>query len=128
QSITMKTTKLFLAFLLVASAFTACKKDNEPEPDKLQPTIENIELGLGNTEIGIIGEDLHFNADILAGDKIETVQIKIKQRNDETYSKVWTYEITWDQYKGSKNANVHTHFDLPADAPEGRYDFLIIVN
>ncbi len=124
----MKTTKLFLAFLLFASAFTACKKDKESEPEKLQPTIENIELGLGNSEMGIVGEDLHFDADILAGDKIETVQIKIIQKSGETYSKVWTHEITWDQYKGTKNANVHKHFDLPDDAPEGTYDFLIIVN
>src|SRR5690606_22417065 len=30
--------------------------------------------------------------------------------------------------KDAKNATVHKHFDIPADAAEGKYDFLIIVN
>jgi hypothetical protein len=124
----MKTTKIIAALLLLMGSFSACKKDKQTEPEKPVPTIENIEIGLNNNEIGIIGRDFHLNAEILAGDKIETVQIKIQQIPGETYTKVWTHEIIYDQYKDAKNATVHKHFDIPADAAEGKYNFLIIVN
>jgi hypothetical protein len=124
----MKTTRTIAALLLFIASFTACRKDKEIAPEKPVPTIENIEVGLNNNEIGIIGRDFRLNAEILAGDKIETVQIKIQQKPGETYTKVWTHEIVYDQYKGAKNATVHKHFDILADAAEGKYDFLIIVS
>lgn len=113
--------------LLFVSAFTACKKDEEPEQELAKPKIENVEIGLNNNEIGIINADFHLNADITAGDKINLVQVKIQQRSSETYSKTWSHEINWTQYKGAKNTNVHKHFTIPAEAPEGKYDFIIIV-
>jgi hypothetical protein len=125
----MKTTKLILATLFAAIAFTSCSSDdNDSEPEKVIPTIEQIELGLGNNETATIGEDFHFNAEVTAGDRIENVQVKIVQRSTETYSKVWSHEITWTQYADAKNATVHKHFDIPEDAAEGKYDFIIIVN
>lgn len=124
----MKTIKVIAVTLLFVATFTACKKDQQPDPELAKPTIDNIELGLGNNQIGVIGKDFHFNADILAGDKIENVQVKILPRSGETYAKAWKLEITWDQYKDAKNATVHKHFDIPADATEGKYDFVIIVN
>lgn len=36
-------------------------------------------------------------------------------------------EQVWDQYKGVKNTNVHKHFTIPVEAPEGKYDFYFIV-
>lgn len=125
----MKTTKIFAAFIIAAFSFTACD-NNDADPadqDLAKPTIDKIELGLGNNEIGVIGEDFHFNAEVVAGDKIEKVQIKIVQRTTETYSKVWSHEINWPQYAGAKNATIHKHFDIPAEAVEGKYDFLIII-
>lgn len=124
----MKTTKAIAVILLFVATFTACKKDKQPEPELPKPTIDDIEIGLGNNQIGVIGKDFHLNAEILAGDKIENVQVKILPRSGETYAKAWELEITWDQYKGAKNATVHKHFDIPADAAEGTYDFVIIVN
>lgn len=117
-----------LLALLLPLAFFACNNDKDPAPVLPQPAIDKIEIGLGNNEIGVIGRDFHFNAEILAGDKIENVQIKIQQRREETYVREWGYEIIWDQYKGAKNTTVHKHFDIPEDAAEGAYDFLIIVN
>lgn len=124
----MKTTKAIAAVFLFIATFTACKKDNQPGPELAKSTIDNIEIGLGNNKIGVIGKDFHFNAEILAGDRIENVQVKILPRSGETYAKAWELEITWDQYKDAKNATVHKHFDIPEDAAEGTYDFLIIVN
>ncbi|KAF2508835.1 DUF4625 domain-containing protein [Flavobacterium foetidum] len=124
----MKTTKILIAFLVSAFAFTACDNDDNPnETETAKPTIDKIELGLGNNEIGTIGEDFHFNAEVIAGDKIENVQIKIQQIAGENYSKVWSHEISWPQYAGAKNTTIHKHFDIPSDAAEGKYDFIIII-
>lgn len=122
---TIKHIALFIAFSVLA--ITGCKKDKTPEPELAKPTLSDIEVGLNNNEIGVIGRDFHLNAEVLAGDKIETVQIKIAQRSTETYSKVWSHEIIWTEFKGAKNATVHKHFTIPTDAAEGKYDFLIIV-
>jgi hypothetical protein len=124
----MKTRNTIFALLLLCGTFAGCKKDEEAAPETAVPTITNLEVGLNNNEIGVIGKDFHFNADILAATKIENVQIKILQRSGEVYAKTWSMEITWDTYKDAKNTNVHKHFDIPADAPEGKYDFLILVN
>ncbi|UOR06777.1 DUF4625 domain-containing protein [Hymenobacter aerilatus] len=122
----LHTTRTLLALLLFATLLSACNDDNEPTP-AAQPTISNVEIGLGNNEMGTIGGDFHLNADIVAGDKIDLVTVKIQQRAGETYAKTWQHEIVWEQYKGAKNTTVHKHFDIPADAAEGKYDFLIIV-
>lgn len=126
----MKSKKFFLLTAFITSLFfTACSKDDDNDEIALKPpTIENIEIGSGNNGIGIIGRDFHFEADIVAGNKIEDVQIKILQRSEETYSEEWSLEIVWDEYKGVKNTNVHKHFDIPEDAAEGVYDLVIIVN
>jgi len=89
------------------------------------PTISEVEVGLKNNEIGVVGEDFHFNAEILAGYLIDSVKVNIIQRNDIIYSDEWTLEVTWDKYKGEKEAKIHQHFDIPADAPKGKYDYMI---
>lgn len=123
----MKTTKLILASLFAAIAFTSCSNDDS-EKEQAIPAIDKIELGLGNNETATIGADFHFNAEVTAAYKIENVQVKIIQKSTETYSKIWSHEITWTQYAGAKNATVHKHFDIPEDAAEGKYDFIIIIN
>ncbi|MEJ7558438.1 MAG: DUF4625 domain-containing protein [Pedobacter sp.] len=123
----MKIIKYTTAFLLAISLFSACKKDESPIPEATKPTVELIEIGYNNNKMGVQGKDFHLNADIIAGDKIESVQVKILQKNTETYAQPWTFELTWSQYKGAKNTNVHKHFDIPKDAPEGKYDFIFLV-
>lgn len=121
------TTKILLVIFLSSALFTACKKDDPVKPEKPKPTIDKIEIGSNNNGIGVIGRDFHFNAEVAAGDKIENVQVKIQQRAGETYAKAWSHEITWTQYRDAKNATIHKHFDIPADAAEGKYDFIIVV-
>ncbi|WP_067151488.1 DUF4625 domain-containing protein [Pseudotamlana agarivorans] len=120
-----KLKNLLLVIPLVCLLFSSCESD-DPEP--LMPTIDNVEIGLQNNEIGVIGRDFHFNAEILAGDKIDLVQIKIEPKEEETYASPWSYEITWNEFKGVKNATVHEHFNIPEDAVEGDYDFTIVVS
>jgi hypothetical protein len=123
----MKIIKYTTAFLLAISLFSACKKDENPTPEATKPTVEHIEIGYNNNKIGIQGKDFHLDADIIAGDKIESIQVKILQKSTETYTQPWAFELTWNQYKGTKNTNVHKHFDIPKEAPEGKYDFIFLV-
>ncbi|MEP5254566.1 MAG: DUF4625 domain-containing protein [Winogradskyella arenosi] len=111
--------------LLVMLGLCACSSDDVSEP--LMPTIFNVEVGLHDNELGVLGEDFHFNAEILAGDVIDLVKVNIVQRADETYSHDWSYEIIWDQYQGVKNAQIHQHFDIDANAARGTYDYIITV-
>jgi hypothetical protein len=126
----MKTTNVIALLMLFMVTFAACKKENqvEPEPESPKPRMENLELGLGDAGIGVIGEDFHFEGDILAVDKIDTIKVQFIQKAGQTYSKAWKHEIVWTQYKGLKNTNIHKHFNIPKDAAEGKYDLVVIVH
>lgn len=115
----------YLVILFCAIALAACSEDTEPALSA--PAIDNIELGSGNNGIAVIGQDFHFNADVVAGDKIETVEVTIRQKAGESYASEWSMSILWDQYKGLKNANIHKHFDIPEDAVQGIYEVVILV-
>jgi hypothetical protein len=122
----MKTKKITIAFLLLISTFSACKKDDQ-EVELVKPTIENVEIGSSNSKRAIRGRDFHFNADVLAGTKIKEVQLKILQKTTENYTASWKLELNWPEFAGVKNTNVHKHFTIPIEAPEGKYDFYFIV-
>lgn len=120
---------LLLPVIVLTLLFTSCSNnDDDPTIELMKPTIENLEIGSGNNGVGVIGRDFHFDMDVEAGDVIETIQVKIQPKRGETYSHDWSFEIIWDEYQGAKNTNVHKHFDIPEDAPEGKFDLIIIVN
>ncbi|GAB3011166.1 hypothetical protein GCM10027284_33020 [Cyclobacterium sediminis] len=117
--------KHFLLAIIAVLALGSCQE--EAEPNLPSPSIDNVEIGLNNDEIGVIGEDFHLNADLLAGELIELVKIQINPIAEESYETYWDFELIWEEYKGARNTTVHKHFDIPEDAVEGFYDFLIIV-
>lgn len=121
----MKTTRMMTVLLLFFTAFSACKKEERIELAK--PTADNIEIGTANNKQALKGRDFHFNADVVAASKIKGIQLRILQKSTETYSKTWKLEFDWQEYIGAKNTNVHKHFTMPADAPDGKYDFYFIV-
>lgn len=121
----MKKLQRLLLFLLVSAAFAAC--DNDDNNEILKPTATNLEIGTANNKEALIGRDFHFNADVVAADKIAIVQLKILPKAGETYAKDWKLELTWPEFAGAKNTTVHKHFTIPAEAPEGKYDFLFLV-
>ena len=108
-----------IAFALL---FNACDQDDGQAALPL-PSMANIEIGSGNNGKGIIGRDFHFDMDVVAGELIDTVLVKIQGLDGNN----WNLEVRWDEFRGMKNTNVHKHFDIPGDAPEGRYDFIIVV-
>ncbi|UOB17465.1 DUF4625 domain-containing protein [Abyssalbus ytuae] len=118
--------KNFILYLIALLAFliTSCNNDDD-DAQLPTPTINEVEIGSDNQ--GIIGRDFHFNIEVVAGNMIDLVQININPREDEIYSHNWSFEIIWDEFKGIKNATVHKHFDVPEDAAEGKYDFIITV-
>lgn len=123
--VNMKTTQFMAVLLLLITIFSACKKDQVIEANA--PKAENIEIGSANNKQALKGRDFHFNADVVAGDKIKAVQLKIVQKSTEQYTANWKLEFAWEEYVGAKNTNVHKHFTIPADAPDGKYDFYFIV-
>lgn len=126
NTIIMKKAKLFLLFLTVSAGFTACSNDDNDKTVS-KPTATAVEIGTANNKHALIGRDFHFNADVIAGNKIADVQLKILPKKGEKYTNDWKFEVSWVEYKGAKNTTVHKHFTIPTDAAEGKYDFLFIV-
>ena len=126
MKITSSISQSLAVFLLLVTLAASCKKDKE-EVLIISPKAANIEIGTANSKQGIRGRDFHFNADVIAADKIKTVEVKILPKVGQTYSSTWKFEIVWDQYFGAKNSNVHKHFTIPIDAPLGKYDFYFLV-
>jgi hypothetical protein len=119
---------LSLLFVFLFSIFSfSCDRKDDVAPDVPAATLENIEIGSGGNGKGIIGRDFHFDMDVVAATRIADIQVLIKQKTGVTYSKDWSFEVTWEEFKGVKNTNVHKHFEIPQDAPEGNYDFIIRV-
>ena len=115
----------YLLLLIAIGVIAACSDDPDPVLDS--PSIYNLEIGSGDNGIGVIGKDFHFEADVTAGERIDTVEILIRQKAGQTYSGEWSLSLIWDQYKGLKNTNIHRHFDIPEDAVAGLYDFVVRV-
>ena len=117
-----------ISALLTGLFFGSCSDDDNLEVVQPKPTFENIEIGSGNKGIDIIGRDFHFDMDVIAGEALGDIQVKIEGKSDEVYDHQWSFEISWDEYQGMKNTNVHKHFNIPDDAAAGHYSFVIVVN
>lgn len=121
----LKMPRIMTVMLIFIAAFSACKKDDQIE--LAAPTAENIEIGTANNKSALKGRDFHFNANVTAASKIKAVQLRILQKAGQTYTVTWKLELDWAEYIGAKNTNVHKHFTMPEDAPDGKYDFYFIV-
>ncbi len=123
----MITGKLKLTGILLLTLVGLSCSDDDTEELMPEPSMDELEIGSGNNQ-GVIGRDFHFNARVIAGSTIDIVQININPMEGETYSNAWSFEIVWDDFKGLKNSTVHKHFDIPEDAPEGRFEFKITIS
>ncbi len=115
-----------LTLATVVLTVAACS-DKSTGPSAAPPVITLTEVGEEIENTAIVGEDLHLEAEIEAEGRIETVQLRIAQQTGKTYSRPWSLDVTWDQYRGETDAHVHKHVDIPADAPIGTYDLVMIV-
>lgn len=119
--------KIAFSIVLFSLVLTSCKDDDDVEPELPKAVLENIEIGSGNNRKGVIGRDFHFEMDVTAATRIDSVKVSFIQQAGKTYAKVWSLKMAWEEFKGVRNTNVHKHFDIPGDAPEGMYDFVIRV-
>jgi hypothetical protein len=117
----------YLLLVLFSVSLLSCNDEEKVAPELPTATIGNLEIGSGNNGKGIIGRDFHFDMDVVAATRIVDVQVLIKQKTDVAYAKDWSFDVTWVEFKGAKNTNVHKHFSIPEEAPEGSYDFIIRV-
>ncbi len=122
----MKNRNIYICAFLLLIGISCSNEDIDPV--LRMPTVKNIEIGYGNQKTAVIGEDFHFNADVIAGERIEDILLRIQQREEEDYSEPWEFELVWGQYAGLKNTNIHEHFVLPENAPPGKYDFVFTVS
>lgn len=115
-------TKLFLISIAFVTGlfFTSCEKEDEIS----KPQINDVELGTNNSKIGIIGSDLHVEAEVVAEAKINTIQIQIHQ---EEKNGGWTFDSIYTEFSGLKNTTFHKHIDISSNADTGIYHFHFIV-
>ncbi len=82
------------------------------------PTIELEEVGEDNSHSVVRGEDLHLEAEILAEGLVQSIIVKIVQKNGST---TLTSGYTSGKYIGVKNVEFHEHIVIPMTAPTGAY-------
>ncbi|MBK9291883.1 MAG: DUF4625 domain-containing protein [Bacteroidetes bacterium] len=113
--------KGIVVIILALFTFTACNKDDQ------KPSIKNLEIGYDNSGQVVAGEELHLEAEILAPEKIERVELEIHKEGGHKSLRLvfgageWHLEKVYDKFKGLKDTDFHEHVDVPADAPAGDY-------
>jgi uncharacterized protein involved in high-affinity Fe2+ transport len=114
--------KSMLALLLAGTLFTACNDDNDV--DVAAPTITNVEIGSGNNKQAQAGSDFHIEAQIAAPGNIDRVHLEIHSENGSG----WKLDTVYTEgLAGLKNAELHKHIDVPADAAAGSYHLHLVV-
>jgi hypothetical protein len=115
-------------FIIMAIALitVSCSKDDEVK----MPEILEFELGYDNSKTVHAGSQLHIDADIIAENGIDVIEIEIHHEGEHAGSlKIadahleWELEITYDKFRGLKNTNFHEDIEVPADAEPGEYHF-----
>ena len=119
---------IFKGFIILAIAIitVSCGKDDEVK----MPEILEFELGYDNSKTVHAGSHLHIDADIIAENGIEVIEVEIHQEGEHVKSHriavenhEWELEITYDKFRGLKNTTFHEDIEVPADAEPGEYHF-----
>jgi hypothetical protein len=114
-------------FVILAMAMItlSCSKDEVKMPEILE-----FELGYDNSKTVHAGNHLHIDADIIAENGIDVIEIEIHYEGEHAGSlKIadahhgWELEITYDKFRGLKNTTFHEDIEVPADAEPGEYHF-----
>lgn len=116
--------QICFSLLIVSHLLISCEK----KEDLKIPQVENFEIGHSNDGKGYIGHDVHLNADVLAGSQLGSVEVHILPKPGQSYAYAWQLKLVWKDYVGMRNAEIHQHVDIPADAAPGLYDFHFIVH
>lgn len=123
----MKTTAI--STILLALLLISCEKEGAA------PEIDFHELGMENSKTVFAGEELHMDAEILAENKVERIELEIHSEGDyhdkgTSYGKPldeWEFDTVYTKFSGVKNPHFHEHIEIPGDAEPGDYHFHFVV-
>ena len=121
-----------ISVILIFAIITTSCEDEEIN----MPEILDFELGYENSKTGYLGSEFHIEANILAENKIDIIEIEIHYEGDHTKSiriangddhHHWEVDLTYDKFRGLKNTTFHEHINIPLNAEPGEYHFHFMV-
>jgi hypothetical protein len=128
----MKKIKYFnslIALSLISIILISCDRDEVAKPEIL-----DFKLGYNNDKTGWIGGDLHIDAEIVAGNSIDRIEIEIHYEGDHKKGinpdqpvVEWQFEYTYTEFQGLRNTVFHEHIEIPLNAKPGEYHFHFMV-
>jgi len=127
RTIMQNTFKILVIIMFVITAVSCSEKDEIKMPEIL-----DFELGYENSKTGYPGSDIHIEANIIAENKIDIIEIEIHYEGDHKKSIIiangdhhheWEVDITYDKFRGLKNTTFHEHISVPLNAEPGEYHF-----
>ena len=111
-----------------AMLISSCNKEGA------KPEIDIHELGFENSKTAVIGEELHMDAEIVADNKIDRIEIEIhpegvheKSTGGVNSSVEWEFDTAYTKFSGLRNTLFHEHIEIPGDADPGNYHFHLTV-
>ncbi|MFP4367305.1 MAG: DUF4625 domain-containing protein [bacterium] len=125
RTIIQNTVKVFTVILFLITAIS-CKDNDEIK----MPEILEFELGHDNSKTVRAGGDLHTDAEMIAENGIDVIEIGIhpedthkKSLGSASNDHPWVVDIIYDKFRGLKNTTFHEDLDVPVDAFPGEYHF-----
>lgn len=128
----MKTKIYLLSVITIAFClFSSCSDDDDK--DNIKPAINLIAPAEG--AVLKIGSDIHFDAVFEDNESLASYKVDIHSNFDnhehksafaEEGTKPFTYNKSWDNIKGQKQAKVHHHeIVIPQNATPGKYHLMV---
>jgi len=111
-------------FVIAMGCFIISCSSNDENTTENLPEIIGLEVGVGNNHIGYIGVDLHIEAEVVAEERIHTIEIKISKESEDD---PWEFLKIYNEFSGQRNAYFHKHIDIPTGITPGDYRFDFIV-
>lgn len=121
---------LLVAGLTALSVILAsCTNDEIKKPEILE-----FELGHENGRTAFAGGDLHIDAQIIAENGIDRIDIEIHYESDHQEGLIksianeeWAVSLSYDEYRELKNTIFHKDIDVPYNIIPGTYHFQFVV-
>ena len=121
KKVAFKSLPLMFAIAVLVSV-TSCSKDDEEEVVLSAPTISNLEVGIDDSHVGYVGDDLHLEAVVVAEGKIDVIEVELhaEDGDDEIH-------VVYTEFAGLKNMTFHEHVEIPDSVEVGDYHMHFIV-
>ncbi len=129
--------KIFSMLMLATVLLVSCSKDEDPDT-KTPPAITSFKAGNhdhhGNTIVNGPGAEVivDFTAETRNDGRLSSYHIEIHDHPesgnpDDEYIIIDQHFEDDPKFQGTRNASIHKHIAIPADAPLGEYHVELIV-